>query len=80
MSNYSKAELKSRLAVLEGKYYILEGRYEALLTEAIEQTKQLVNKTRHDTAKEFLDEVSKHFCGAWLVELYKKYGVEVKEN
>lgn len=28
------------------------------------------------TAKEILDEVSKHYGGAWLVELYKKYGVE----
>ena len=31
-----------------------------------------------DTAKEILDEVSKHFGGAWLVELYKRYGVEVE--
>ena len=29
-----------------------------------------------DTAREILDEVSKHYGGAWLVELYKKYGVE----
>ena len=29
------------------------------------------------TAKEILDEVSKHYGGGWLVELYKKYGVEV---
>lgn len=28
-----------------------------------------------DTAKEILDEVSKHYGGAWLVELYKRYGV-----
>lgn len=31
--------------------------------------------TRRGTAKEILDEVSKHYGGAWLVELYKKYGV-----
>ena len=36
------------------------------------QTKQAVK----DTAKEILDEVSKHFGGKWLVELYKKYGLE----
>ena len=29
-----------------------------------------------DTAREILDEVSKHFGGKWLVELYKKYGLE----
>lgn len=29
-----------------------------------------------DTAREILDEVSKHYGGAWLVELYKKYGLE----
>lgn len=32
---------------------------------------------RKQTAKEILDEVSKHYGGAWLIELYKKYGVEV---
>ena len=36
------------------------------------QTKQAVK----NTAKEILDEVSKHFGGKWLVELYKKYGLE----
>lgn len=36
------------------------------------QTKQAVK----DAAKEILDEVSKHFGGKWLVELYKKYGLE----
>ena len=29
-----------------------------------------------ETAREILDEVSKHYGGAWLVELYKKYGLE----
>ena len=32
-----------------------------------------------DTAREILDEVSQHFGGAWLVKLYKKYGVEIEE-
>ena len=36
------------------------------------QTKQ----AGQSTAKEILDEVSKHFGGKWLVELYKKYGLE----
>ena len=30
------------------------------------------------TAKEILDKVSRHYGGAWLVELYKEYGVEVE--
>ena len=30
-----------------------------------------------ETAKEILDKVSKHYGGAWLVELYKEYGLEV---
>ena len=34
-------------------------------------------RKQSDTAREILDEVSRHFGGAWLVELYKKYGVEV---
>lgn len=29
-----------------------------------------------DTAREILDEVSKHFGGKWLVDLYKKYGLD----
>ena len=30
-----------------------------------------------ETAKEILDEVSKHYGGAWLIDLYKKYNAEV---
>lgn len=33
-------------------------------------------KVRKETAKEILDEVSRHFGGAWLAELYKKYGIQ----
>lgn len=36
-----------------------------------------VDRVRRETAQEILDEVSKHYGGAWLIELYKKYGVEV---
>ena len=36
-------------------------------------------RKQSDTAREILAEVSRHFGGAWLVELYKKYGVEVEE-
>ena len=32
-----------------------------------------------ETAREILGEVSKHYGGAWLVELYKKYGVDLGE-
>ena len=35
------------------------------------------NEARKETATEILDEVSKHYGGAWLVKLYKQYGVEV---
>ena len=33
-------------------------------------------RKQSDTAKEILDEVSRHFGGAWLTELYKKYGIQ----
>ena len=46
------------------------------LTELLEK---VVEKTKKETAREILDEVSRHYGGAWLVELYKKYGVEVEE-
>lgn len=32
-------------------------------------------KARKETAREILDEVSKHYGGMWLVDLYKKYDV-----
>lgn len=35
------------------------------------------DKASKETAKEILDKVSKHYGGAWLVELYKEYGLEV---
>ena len=42
------------------------------------ERERLIEKTKSDTAREILDEVSKHYGGAWLVELYKKYGLEVE--
>lgn len=44
-----------------------------------EVIKDIKQQTRKETAKDVLDEVSKHFGGAWLVKLYKKFGVEIKE-
>ena len=41
------------------------------------ERERLIEKTKSDTAREILDEVSKYYGGAWLVELYKKYGLEV---
>lgn len=35
-------------------------------------------KGSKEMAKEILDKVSRHYGGAWLVELYKEYGLEVK--
>ena len=37
-----------------------------------------LKQTRKETAKEILDKVSRHYGGAWLVELYKEYGLEVE--
>lgn len=34
-------------------------------------------EVRKETAKEILEVVSKHYGGAWLIELYKEYGVEI---
>ena len=44
---------------------------ELLIAKGVEQAVK-------DTGKEILDEVSKHFGGVWLVELYKRYGLEVE--
>ena len=41
---------------------------------------KFLGQTVKDTAKEILQEVSKHYGGAWLVELYKRYGVSYEEN
>lgn len=48
-----------------------------ILQRALDTAREHITK---DTAKEILDEVAKHYGGAWLVELYKKYGVEVSDN
>lgn len=51
-------------------------------TEARIEAKALIAagyRKQRETAREILDEVSRHYGGAWLVELYKKYGVEVEE-
>ena len=37
------------------------------------------DEVRKETAKEILDDVAKHYGGAWLIELYKKYSIEVNE-
>lgn len=42
----------------------------------LEETEKRV---RQETAKEILYNVGNHYSGAWLVELYKKYGFEVEE-
>ena len=47
----------------------------ARLNEAYVNLNKFYEKAVKDTAKEILDEVSKHFGGKWLVELYKKYGL-----
>ena len=51
-------------------FAIMEGRSER---------DKLVADTKERTAREILDEVSKHYGGKWLVDLYKKYGVEKEE-
>lgn len=40
----------------------------------------MLPEVRKETAKEILDKVSRHYGGAWLVELYKEYGVDVDND
>ena len=40
---------------------------------------QEVEQALKETVEKILEEVSKHYGGAWLVELYEKFGVEIKE-
>lgn len=66
----------------------LEWRVEQLSTELSSETEEhrkfvcevaeKIEAAKKRTAKEILDEVSKHYGDAWLVELYKGYGVEVE--
>ena len=51
-------------------------REKAELQKQVDELKEERYYTEQDTAREILDEVSKHFGGKWLVELYKKYGLE----
>ena len=55
--------------------YISEERAREIFHEETEKLKEAIRK---ETAREILDEVAKHYGGSWLVELYRKYGVEVE--
>lgn len=72
--------------VPENVVVLMEEEYNALMLEQ-KRLKEIVDRIpcgyelkdeiRKETAKEILDKVSRHYGGAWLVELYKEYGVEV---
>ena len=49
------------------------------MESVVKELKAIGYRKESDTAKEILDEVSKHYGGDWLVELYKKYGVDLGE-
>ena len=70
-----KAKLQKQVALLNDR---LVKTTEAIDTAlyVIDNGKKKVEQAVKDTAKEILDEVSKHFGGKWLVNLYKKYGLE----
>lgn len=67
------AQTEERLAQLEKQLAIAEGTKSRL---TIFDRLKIHEAAEKETAKRVLDEVSKHYGGAWLVELYKKYGVE----
>ena len=70
------AQTADRITQLENELAIAQGTKSRL---TIFDRIDLHNKVEKETAKAILDEVSKHYGGAWLVELYKKYGVEAAE-
>ena len=70
------AQTADRITQLENELAIAQGTKSRL---TIFDRIDLHKKVEKETAKAILDEVSKHYGGAWLVELYKKYGVEAAE-
>lgn len=64
---------------VDSSFWISDYGTEWLAYKNKEQAEGKGDEIRKQMAKEILDEVSKHYGGAWLVELYKKYGVEVDE-
>lgn len=57
---------------------VLEFANAAALDRIIFDRLKIHETAEKETAKKILDEVSKHYGGAWLVELCKKYDVEVE--
>lgn len=70
------AQAEERIAQLEKELEIAEGTKSRL---TIFDRLKIHETAEKETAKKVLDEVSKHYGGAWLVELYKKYSVEAAE-
>ena len=69
------AQAAERIAQLERALEIAESTKSRL---TIFDRLKIHETAEKETAKKILDEVSKHYGGAWLVELCKKYDVEVE--
>jgi hypothetical protein len=85
-ANYRKGEIISHQAMFDAQAAERIAQLERAL-EIAESTKsrltifdrlKIHETAEKETAKKILDEVSKHYGGAWLVELCKKYDVEVE--
>lgn len=75
------AELQRQVDILTAEkenLYFLNKNLEDYIDNHEPIWKRNTEQAVKDAAKEILDEVSKHYGGAWLVELYKRYGVEVE--
>jgi len=70
------AQTAERIRQLENELEIAQGTKNRL---TIFDRIEIHDRAQKETAKAILDEVSKHYGGAWLVELYKKYSVEAAE-
>lgn len=73
----AQEEIERLTKELEKVYEIERANIRAEIADAGTSCHWCERQTAKGTAKEILDEVSKHYGGAWLVELYNRYGVEV---
>lgn len=64
--------LEKENAELRVENTLLSKNADGAYQQGLNEMRELV---KPEIAKEILDEVSTHYGGAWLVELYKKYGV-----
>ena len=71
-----RIRLESQVTELEEQ----RDRQAYIAEDLIQEKHRWTEQARKETAREILNEVSKHYGGAWLVALYKQYGLDLEDG